>query len=736
MTTTNSYNPSSMAEIGSASKEDIQRTARVAGLRDFHTPTLEAVERRRMQLWITALLLLAAVSMVLVSVTLEFGVILPTWLRPQILQGGLVVLVLLFAGYAVEKEVQLRRLTRLLIAERVLTASLTNRLREISFLVEAGKALNLNLDLQGVLDTIRRCVVDLLRCRESSIMMVHADDRLRCVTGDSRKTIQFGEGLAGRVANSREPLLVTAELFETKRSDDTDIETPPHSVMCVPLIHREVLLGVLQVDAAREREYTQHDLRALSLFAEQAASAIANAQLYEEQRLTASRSAYQALHDTLTSLPNRVYFLDRLEQALERQQFSDEKVALLFIDVDNFKVINDSLGHFAGDEVLVELGRRMRSSLRATDTAARLGGDEFAVLEEGVHCAGDAIVTAERLHDRLSEPFFTSIQEQPIHLSVSVGIALEGPGGKIGTELLRNANTAMRNAKRSQKPGTTVVFDKSVEMGAFEKIDLESELHRALERREFELTYQPIFSLESGQIVALEALVRWRHPERGMMPASAFIGIAEQSGLIGDIDRWVFARACEAAHGLATEAYPSLDIHLNLLPSRLGDPQTANDLGDALSVSGIDPQRVVLEVSENAALTAIHKSRTTFNEFKALGIRIALDDFGTGYSSLTYLNRFPVDVIKIHRLFVSGITESLGEADLAKAIINLGMSLNISVIAQGIERKEQLSRLQQMECPFAQGIYLSEPMPFTSLDKLLQSPGTISFLHSRASTAG
>jgi diguanylate cyclase (GGDEF)-like protein len=554
------------------------------------------------------------------------------------------------------------------------------------------------------------------------------------VTGDSRKTIQFGEGLAGRVANSREPLLVTGELFDTKRSDETDTETSPHSVMCVPLIHRDVLLGVLQVDAAREREYTQHDLRALSLFAEQAASAIANAQLYEEQRLTASRSAYQALHDTLTSLPNRVYFLDRLEQALERQQFSDEKVALLFIDIDDFKDVNDSLGHFAGDEVLMELGRRMRSCLRATDTAARLGGDEFAVLEEGIHCAGDAVATAERLHNRLSEPFFTSIQEEPIRLSLSVGIALEGTGGKTGTELLRNANTAMRNAKRSEKNGTTVVFDENVKMGAFYKIDLESELHGALERREFELTYQPIFSLESGQIVALETLVRWRHPERGVMPASAFIGIAEQSGLIGDIDRWVFARACETITELVTETYPSLDIHLNLLPSRLGDPQTANDLGDALGISGIDPQRVVLEVSENAALAAIHKSRTTFNAFKALGIRIALDDFGTGYSSLTYLNRFPVDVIKIHRLFVSGITESLGEADLAKAIISLGTSLNISVIAQGIEREEQLSRLQQMECPFGQGTYLSEPMLFESLDKLLRSRGTISFLHSHAST--
>ncbi len=735
MKNSGSHTPSSMAEIGSASKEDIQRTARIAGLRDFHTPTLEAVERRRMQLWITALLLLAAVSLVLVSVTLEFGVTLPEWLRPRILQGGLLVLVLLFAGYALEKEVQLRRLTRLLIAERVLTASLTNRLREISFLVEAGKALNLNLDLQGVLDTIGRCMVDLLQCRESSIMMVHADDRLRRVTGSSRDTIQFGEGLAGRVANSKEPLLVTGTLSEDD-AQENDKDALPHSVMCVPLIHRDVLLGVLQVDAAREREYTQHDLRALSLFAEQAAAAIANAQLYEEQRLTASRSAYQALHDTLTSLPNRMYFLDRLEQALERHQFSEEKVALLYMDVDNFKEINDSLGHFAGDEVLMELGRRIRSCLRATDIAARLGGDEFAVLEEGIHWRADATATAQRVHEQLSRPFLTSIQEQPIHLSVSVGVAVEGPGGRTGAELLRNANTAMRNAKRGNKSGTTVVFDENIELGAFDRIDFETELHQALEQHQFELNYQPIFALETEQIVALEALVRWRHPERGVMPASAFIGIAEQCGLIGELDRWVFARACEDVNGLLTEAHPNLDIHLNLLPSRLGDPQTAVDLGDALSQSGIDPERVVLEVSESAALTAIHKSRTAFNAFKALGVRIALDDFGTGYSSLTYLNRFPVDVIKIHRLFISGITESLGEADLAKAIINLGMSLNISVIAQGIERNDQLSRLQQMGCLFAQGTFLSEPLTYENVIHLLQSTGTISFLHRHANTVG
>jgi EAL domain-containing protein (putative c-di-GMP-specific phosphodiesterase class I) len=218
------------------------------------------------------------------------------------------------------------------------------------------------------------------------------------------------------------------------------------------------------------------------------------------------------------------------------------------------------------------------------------------------------------------------------------------------------------------------------------------------------------------------------------MPASAFFSVAEQSGLITDIDRWVFTDACNTAQTLVAsgEAAASIDLHLNVSSSRLADARIAKDLEDALATSGIEPQRVVLEVSENAAFTAIHDSRSVVHAAKALGIRLALDDFGTGYSSLTYLNRFPVDVIKIHRLFVSGITQSLGETDLASAIVNMGLSLNLSVIAQGVERKDQLNRLREMGCPYAQGIILSEPLPLTTLKKLLRIPDSVTRLHSRA----
>ena len=666
----------------------------------------------------------------LVLLTLGFSGSWFNWVSPEVFQGALLVLVFLFSGYALEKEMQLRRLTKLLVSERVLTASLTNRLREISFLLKAGKALNLNLDLQGVLDTISRCALDLLQCRNTSIMMVQADDQLRSVTGDVNHTIRFGQGLAGRVASSREPLLASETPSDVKATK----QIPSSHTMCAPLIHRDTLLGVLQIDAAEDHKYTQHDLRALSLFAEQAASAIANAQLYEEQRLTASRSAYQAQHDTLTSLPNRFYFLDRLEQGLARQRQENEKVALLFVDIDDFKSINDSLGHFAGDEVLVELGRRMRDCLRTTDTAARLGGDEFAIMVEGIRLPDDVIATAERLHKRLSKPYMTSVQEDPLNLTISVGIALEGLGSSTGADLLRNANIAMRNAKQSGK-ATTVMFSHSMDADTHDDSDLETELRRALKREEFELVYQPIFSLQSGQITALEALIRWRHPERGMLPASAFVSIAEKSGSISDIDRWVFAEACKTVEKLTVERNDlGLDLHLNVLPSRLRDPRITADLKDAIQTSGIEPKRVVLEVSESAALTAINDSRSVMHTFKALGVRVALDDFGTGYSSLTYLNRFPVDVIKIHQLFVAGITEAAVETDLAKAIVSLGLSLNLSVVAQGVEHKDQLTRLRQMGCPYAQGIILSEPLSLPTLEQLLQSAESVPRLHARVGT--
>jgi diguanylate cyclase (GGDEF)-like protein len=726
----NTDSSASGARRGPNFQADIERTARIAGLRDFHTPTLEAVEKRRLQLWITALLLLVSVSVVLVFITLGLSQFESDWFRPELLQIALLLLVFLFSGYALEKEMQLRRLTKLLVSERVLTASLTNRLREISFLLKAGKALNLNLDLQGVLDTISRCAHDLLECRESSIMMVQADDQLRGVTGNTNHTVRFGEGLAGRVANSREPLLASETLTD---ATGNPLESSSNT-MCVPLIHRETLLGVLQVDATVEHPYTQHDLRALSLFAEQAASAIANAQLYEEQRLTASRSAYQALHDTLTTLPNRFYFLDHLEQGISRQRQGGKRVALLFVDVDDFKSINDNLGHFAGDEVLVELGRRMRSCLRTTDTAARLGGDEFAIMIEGIRSSADVARTAERLHKKLSEPYVTSVREKTVKLTISVGIALEGLESKTGTDLLRNANTAMRIAKRSGK-ARTVVFKQNLDADTRDHSDLEAELWRALEREEFELAFQPIFSLDSGRITALEALIRWRHPKRGMLPAGAFVPIAEQSGSISDIDRWVFDEACRTLQELTVPRNDwSLDLHLNVLPSRLSDPKITADLQNAIQTSGIQPKRVVLEVSESAAFTAINDSRSVMHTFKSLGVRLALDDFGTGYSSLTYLNRFPVDVIKIHPLFVSGLTEAAVETDLAKAIVSLGLSLNLSVIAQGVERTDQLMRLREMKCPYAQGAILSEPIPLTSLEQLLRSPDPVPSLRAQLST--
>src|SRR5262245_16940045 len=370
---------------GDASTAAVHRAARsaarIAGLHSFDTPTLEAVEQRRLQLWLLTLLLLATAAVALVLLTGWRIVEPPGWLTPRVAQLSVLALVGLFCAYALEKELQLRRLTRLLIEERVLTTALTNRLREINALLEAGKAINLDLDLEEVLATVMRCSLELLGGNDASVLLAHGEGELRTVAASDKSAargarVPVGAGIAGRVAATREPLLIDGAVDRTGDPGHVDLPAP-HSAMSVPLVHRDVLLGVLNVNAGADRSYTPHDLRALSVFGEQAATALANAQLYEAQRLAASHSTYRALRDPLTNLPNRALFLDRVNRALARRRREDQSLGVLFVDCDDFKRINDGLGHLVGDQVLIALAERLRGSVRSEDTVARFGGDEF-----------------------------------------------------------------------------------------------------------------------------------------------------------------------------------------------------------------------------------------------------------------------------------------------------------------------------------------------------------------------
>ncbi len=700
-----------------------ERAARIAGLRSFETPTLEAVEQRRLQLWIMTLSLLLSVVVALVTFTFWRDVRPPEWLPPIVVRGGLLGVVALFCAYAVEKELQLRRLTKLLVEERVLTAALTNRLREVTTLLEAAKAMNLVLDLQQVLETILECAHELLETRDGSIMLVHGEDELRTVSASGASNargarLRFGEGIAGRVAQTRDPVLVTGVVNPDRWPAEASEAPPPTSSMSVPLVHRDTLLGVLNVSAAPGHDYTRHQLRALSLFGEQAAAAIANARLYEEQRLLASQNVYQALHDLLTNLPNRALFLDRVNHALSRRRRTSQLVALLFLDLDDFKLINDSLGHAAGDEVLIAFADRLRTCVRSGDAMARFGGDEFAVLVEDVASPADASATAERIMEIFSEPF--SVGERRVWLRASIGIAVESLSASSAEALLRNADTA-KNVAKGQGKGRIVVFEETMHADALQRLDLEAELQHAIDDGQLAIHYQPMFSLSHGRAIGVEALVRWHHPGRGLLPAGAFLPMAEQTGLMIPIDRWVLRRSCETLQALRSQvALPQgFLLCVNLSPTHLQEPTLVDEVAEILAATGIEPERLVLEITEGAILLDTEKTSAHLNRLKALGVKLALDDFGTGYSSLSHLRRFPVDMVKIDRVFIDGITSDKGANALVQAIVRLGRGLNIEVVAEGIEHQGQVDALTQLHCPYGQGWYLSLDLPAEGLAEFL-----------------
>jgi diguanylate cyclase (GGDEF)-like protein len=699
--------------------------ARIAGLDEFSPPSLRAVERRRFQLWALSLVLFMAVVAALVLVLNWGRVLLPVWLTPHMVGFGIVGLALLFCLYALEKEVQLRRLTHLLVREKVLTAALTSRISELSKLLEAGKAINLDLHLDEVLTTILRCARELLQAHNASLMLTRGPHELHTVgtVGNSMATdarVRFGEGLAGQVAETRDPLLIDGLVgLQGKRPPEPG-QALPRSAMCVPLEHRGELLGVLNVNAEPDHAYTEHDLRALTLFGEQAAAAIANARLYETQRLLASRQSHQALHDPLTGLPNRMLLHDRLEHALNEGREIHRRLALLFIDLDEFKRINDSLGHAAGDELLAAFSRRLRHAIRDGDSAARFGGDEFAVLVDDLTSVDQAVIAAERIQRMLEESF--DLDGRRLRLRASIGVSMQRSEPVDADEMLRRADTALHVAK-TRGGNQIVVFEEAMHAQAMWRLDLETELQRAFSQHEFEVYYQPIVRLKDRRIHGVEALVRWRHPDRGLIGAEDFVPVAEQLGILGSLDNWVLREACETLSYLPERdgATDRIDLNVNLSFDRLVDPALTEEIAEILRRTGFAPSRLVLEITESAMIER-EEERTPekLRALRALGVRLALDDFGTGYSSLAHLARFPIDVVKIDRTFIEGLEGERERNGLVSGIIRLGHGLDLEVVAEGVERDEQLRRLVQLGCETGQGYLLGMPMNGADLRRALQ----------------
>jgi diguanylate cyclase (GGDEF)-like protein/PAS domain S-box-containing protein len=435
-----------------------------------------------------------------------------------------------------------------------------------------------------------------------------------------------------------------------------------------------------------------------------------------ERKALVEQLSYQAFHDLLTGLPNRALFMDRLEHALTRADRRGSKVAVLFTDVDNFKVINDSLGHKAGDQLLVAIAERLKACLRPEDTAARLGGDEFTILVEDVAGVGEVVQIAERIAEILRPPF--ALGEQEVFATVSTGIALNSSAQEQAADLLRHADLAMYRAKRRGK-ARHEVFEPSMDAKVVERLILETGLRRALVRQQFKVYYQPIVALESGKVAGVEALVRWEHPQRGLLLPEAFLSVAEETGLIVRIGQWVLREAVKQAR-IWQERYPGtppLTVSVNLSPRQFFHP---NLVAEVLEESEIEPASLQLEITEGAMATnGTSSSDRTLRNLKRMGVQLAIDDFGLGYSSLSYLKRFPVDFLKIDRSFTAGLggepNGASKDTEIVKAMIELTHALGLKVIAEGVETSEQLRRLRNMKCDFAQGNYFSEPLPSEAL---------------------
>jgi len=439
-----------------------------------------------------------------------------------------------------------------------------------------------------------------------------------------------------------------------------------------------------------------------------------------ERKRAETQLLHNAFHDTLTSLPNRALFIDRLGHAIERTKRRENCLfAVLFLDLDRFKVINDSLGHIVGDELLLTLAQRLTACLRSEDTVARFGEDEFTILLEDIQDISEATQVAERIQTELTRPFV--LNEHEVFSTVSIGIALSSSSYHHSEELLRDADIAMYCAKNLGR-ARYAVFDPVMHTKAVGRLQLETNLRRALEQQGFQLYYQPIISLQTSQITGVEALVRWQHPERGLLCPSEFISVAEETGLIIPLGRWVLEEACRQMciwHKQFPTQKGYLTLSVNLSVKQFIQPDLVKQVAGILRQTGLDAGSLKLEITESVIVENTEAATLILLELKALGVQLCMDDFGTGYSSLSYLHRFPIDILKIDQSFVSNMTVSEHNLQIIQAIVTLAHNLGVAVTAEGVETSEQLAQLKGLKCEFVQGYFFSYPVESSAVAALI-----------------
>jgi diguanylate cyclase (GGDEF)-like protein/PAS domain S-box-containing protein len=537
----------------------------------------------------------------------------------------------------------------------------------------------------------------------------------QALTGAGRRVSASRDSHAGSALDSGTHAIVPDWERETRHTMPPVLRVVgAASSLAVVIDGKNRPFGVLDVHSTEPQRFTAKDVP----FVQAAANVLADA---IERHNADQALRYRVLHDALTGLPNRLSFVDALGEALSKAAVSGSPVGILFLDLDHFKLINDSLGHHAGDALLRAVAPRLRSHLRPGDIVARFGGDEFGILIDRLADEGEALAIADRVSAAFAQPF--AIDGVEHFVSASIGVAVSSPGEErpVNAELLiRDADAAMYRAKEGGR-SRSVLFDAEMRAGAMRQLEVERELRHAVERDQLALYYQPVVSLRSGEITGLEALVRWRHPERGILDPAEFVSIAEDCGLIEPIGRWVQERASRQAlewHQLRPDARP-LDVAVNLSARQVAHRDFAATVEEILARTGLEPENLRLEITESVLVEESATAIASLEQLNEIGVRLVLDDFGTGYSSLAYLNRFPFQALKIDRSFVEALGIQQEATAIVEAIIGMARALSLEVIAEGVESEVQLAELQRLHCDYAQGHLFQAAMPEREVSRLI-----------------
>ena len=528
-----------------------------------------------------------------------------------------------------------------------------------------------------------------------------------------------GQGLAGTAFRTKKPCVSNDYLADAQRSAFHGIVRiiGAQSGAALPLLSRGRSVGILLIMSSERNTFTPELVELLERLAGNVSYALEHFDRIEEREKAEERIKYLATHDSLTNLPNRTLFNQLLEFAVKSAKRYERQCAILFIDLDRFKIINDSLGHAAGDALLVEMARRLRLGVRAGDVVARLGGDEFVILLHEVVEGQDIAAIAHDLISSLSQPL--ELSGHDCRITASIGIARYPDDGSDEQTLMKNADIAMYLAKEEGKNDVRF-FSKEIKAQSNDRLTMESNLRLALERNEFYLDYQPKMDVATGQIGGVEALLRWNHPELGVMAPMRFIPLAEETGLIIPIGRWVIRTACEQNVAWQRQGLPALSMAVNVSPRQFSDENLLRDVDEALADSGMDPKLLQIEITESMVMLNVERAIQLLDAIQSRGVRLAIDDFGTGYSSMSVMKRFPIDTIKIDRSFVRDLPQNSEDKAIAQAIIGMGKALGLTIVAEGVETIEQSDFLREHACDEIQGFLFSKPVPPGEIAQLLR----------------